>query len=193
MRRQGFTLIELMIVIAIIAIIAAIAIPSMLEARKNANETAAIAGLKAIQTAEAIYRERYDDPVVNGSSYTNVHVSGGQGLYEVGLLEAFKPDTSGGAATANFLVKQGYRYFGRPSAINADRPYLWIASAWPVVMGSTGDRRFITNHTGTIWYHKDWNAATPYNYITTGYNYVTCDLDSTVLPPDGLNYLPVGK
>ena len=55
-KKEGFTLIELMIVVAIIAIIAAIAIPNLLSARLRGNETAAIAALRTLNTQQEIFR-----------------------------------------------------------------------------------------------------------------------------------------
>lgn len=54
-KQAGFTLIELMIVIAVIAVIAAIAIPNLIRSRMNANEAAAIGTLETIASAETAF------------------------------------------------------------------------------------------------------------------------------------------
>ena len=63
---QGFSLIELLIVVAIIAIIAAIAVPSMLTAREAANESAGIQACRTFGSAEVAYS------ATNNQQYTNI-------------------------------------------------------------------------------------------------------------------------
>ena len=61
-RNQGFTLVEIMIVVAIIAILAAVAIPNFVKYRKNSQATACISNLKQLQTAveQARMNNKYD-------------------------------------------------------------------------------------------------------------------------------------
>jgi prepilin-type N-terminal cleavage/methylation domain-containing protein len=65
-REQGFSLIELLIVVAIIAIIAAIAVPSMLQARMAANESGAIQGCRTVGSAEVAFS------AINNQSYASL-------------------------------------------------------------------------------------------------------------------------
>jgi len=74
-KQKGFSLIELLIVVAIILIIAAIAIPNLLRARIAANESSAVSSIRTVNTAEVSYNSAY--PTVGYSATLDVLGSGG--------------------------------------------------------------------------------------------------------------------
>jgi prepilin-type N-terminal cleavage/methylation domain-containing protein len=67
MNKKGFTLVEIMIVVAIIGLLAAIAIPNLLRARLNANESAAKGSLRTVSTAMESYRAAQSTPMYPGA------------------------------------------------------------------------------------------------------------------------------
>jgi type IV pilus assembly protein PilA len=75
--QRAFTLVELLIVIAVIAVLASLAIPSMIQSRKNANETSAVATLHAVMLAQESYHTRKPG---------NVYGTMDQ-LYDAGLVD----------------------------------------------------------------------------------------------------------
>ena len=140
-RASGFTLIELMIVIAIIAIIAAIAIPNLIEARKGGNESAAIGALRTISTAQSLFREGDKD----GNGTFDYATSTAQ-LFSNGNLI----DSVLGAGT-----KQGYVFTVR----SPDRAFVWSAQADPVTVRKTGDRYFFVDESGVIRFSTTTTAT----------------------------------
>lgn len=124
--RQGFTLVELMMVIAILAIVTTMALPGIQQARKRANEASAIADLRIFTTAQGQYRVRY------GTFGT------------VASLEA------AGILDENFQdqAKSGYRY----EDATAPTRDAWAVRANPEVPGQTGDRHFYIDTDGVIYY-----------------------------------------
>jgi prepilin-type N-terminal cleavage/methylation domain-containing protein len=153
--KKGFTLIELMIVIAIIAIIAAIAIPNLIEARKHGNEAAAVGALKTITTSQSLFREG-DKENDQNFDYGSLAELSGQQLID-GVL---------GSGT-----KQGY--FFACSYGSTTSEFLWYATANPAVPGTTGDRYFATNQAGVVFYTQT---------ATITLNSVDCLLPATLLP-----------
>ena len=131
--RQGFTLVEIMIVVAIIALLAAIAIPNLLRARHNANEAAAIAGTRTISSSSESYRAAQTPP-----SYP-------ANLAALGNATPPYIDGALAGATATNTAKQGYFY--TYSQVNANQ-YTCVAS--PAISGTTGTRVFFVDASGVI-------------------------------------------
>jgi len=135
LNRKGFTLVEIMIVVAIIALLAAIAIPNLLRARVNANETAAISAMKTLASAAISYR----------TSHTKYPAN-------IGELDDDTPPYIDSVLAGG--SKQGYT-FALTGATNT-----FTSTARPQVFQTTGVRSFYTGEDGVVRYTTSDAAAT---------------------------------
>jgi len=130
-KQRGFSLIELLIVVAIILIIAAIAIPNLLRARIAANESSAVASLRTLNTAQISYNSMY--PTVGFAS--TLAALSGTTCAPPGSTGACYIDTQLASGT-----KSGYSFALSGTSGTPASTYQFIAS--PLTPNHTGVRYF---------------------------------------------------
>ncbi len=158
---KGFTLVEIMIVVAIIALIAAIAIPNLLRARHNANETAAIGNTKTLVDALESFRANQAPTSYPGAGVT----SGGVAVTGLAGLANTNPPYIDAVLAGG--TRQGYTFTYTPPAArvvaiggqNFNVYDTYTLTAAPLTVGTTGTRRFFVDQSGVIRVN-DVGAAT---------------------------------
>ena len=148
---SGFTLLELLLVVAIIATLAAMSVSQVLRARMSANEAAAIGSMRAINSAQQNYSQK-----CLGFAGDLVELKNAGNFLSADLT------------AANPIAKSSYMISLAPSAAAAAIPTPpagctgtqtnYYASAAPLTLGISGNRSFATDGQGTIFYNT---TATP--------------------------------
>jgi len=139
-KEEGFSLIELLIVVAIILIIAAIAIPNFMRARIASNEASAVASCRTINGAEITYNSYYQQ----GFSST---------LAALGPPASGQADPDHGDLVDDVLAsgtKSGYTFAYTPTNLTGGRYDAYELNANPSVPERSGSRYFFTDPTGVI-------------------------------------------
>lgn len=146
---KGFSLIELLIVVAIILIIAAIAIPNLLRSRIAANQASAVGSLKAIDTAEVAYTTTYN--IGYSASLANLAPpsSGQPTSTSAGLIDS----TLAGGNKAGYVL-----VYAASTAVNGQVPG-YTLNASPQSVGQTGQNFYFTDQSDVIRFNTSASAA----------------------------------
>ncbi|MBI4482858.1 MAG: prepilin-type N-terminal cleavage/methylation domain-containing protein [Acidobacteria bacterium] len=145
MSKAGFSLIELMIVLAVMTILAAIAVPSFLNARMAANEGAAIQTLRTIVSAEVVYSQLHTDQF---------------GTFQQLVDEKYLDERFVSSQASNgYLYTENANVIGAPPVANIDTPNGYRINADPATPNTSGRWDYGVAADGVI----RWGSAPPPN------------------------------
>ncbi len=156
MKQRGFSLIELLIVVAIMLVIAAIAIPNLIRSRIQANEASAISSIRAVNTAQVAYVTTYptvgyaDNLAKLGSDKSGTATSAHADLLDWVLGCATQP-----------CPKSGYSF--QIVDATGDPVLTYGVTATPITQGSTGIRGFCSNNMNPVMYDPNGGTDCQYN------------------------------
>lgn len=147
--RNGFSLIELLLVVTVILIISAIAVPNFLRSRQRANEASAVASIRVINTASVTYSMTYP----NLGYPSALATLGGANPCTASSTQACLLDDLIAQG-----IKSGYSFVWTGDGATPSVTYLITGT--PQVVGSSGQRMFCTDQTGVIRYDPTGSGCT---------------------------------
>ena len=143
---HGFSLIELLIVVAIILVVAAIAVPNLMRSRIAAHQAAAVGSLRTLNTAEITYAATYDIGFSSMMVYLGPPPAAGIPTSTAGGLV---DDVLAGDGT-NLSVKSGYRFRYTPGLPSNNIINSYTFHANPDAPGTSGENYYFTDESGVI-------------------------------------------
>jgi type IV pilus assembly protein PilA len=152
-KQKGFSLIELLIVVAIILIIAAIAIPNLMRSKIAANQSSAVSSIRNINTAEAAYQTNY--PSI-GFATTLSNLGGADASC---TSATFASSTSACLLDSTLAngTKSGYIFSATGGGGTPAVTYTSLAT--PQVQGQTGQNAYCSDQSGVLFYDTSGTAC----------------------------------